>query len=69
MGLQLANSLIAGTSSESELQEWKIWHNIHSRRANKVLENDPAAAPQQQLGPGYWRGLMRRNGHIVDVKK
>ena len=67
-GLQLANSLIAGTSIESELQEWKIRHNIHSRRANKVSGNDPAA-PQQQLGQGYWRGFMKRNGHIVKSKK
>ena len=29
-GLQLANSLIAGTAIGYEVQEWKIRHNIHS---------------------------------------
>jgi hypothetical protein len=65
-GLQLANSLIAGTSIETELHEWKIRHNIHSRRAG-VSGNETAA--QHQLGQGYWRGFMSRNGHIVKSKK
>ena len=67
-GLQLANSLIAGTSFEAELREWKIRHNIHSRMSAGVSGNDEAPA-QQLLGQGYWRGFMRRNGHIVKSKR
>lgn len=62
-GLQLANSIIAGTPFQLELEAWKVQHNVHARRTNS---DNPA---RQQLGWGYWRGFMRRNGHIIRSKK
>jgi hypothetical protein len=66
-GLQLANSLIAGTAIQSEIQEWKIRHNIHSQSDRVSGSNE--AAQRHFLGQGYWRGFMRRNGNIVKSKK
>jgi hypothetical protein len=58
-GLQLANSLIAGMAIESEIQEWKIRHNIHSRRDGVSGSNEAA---QQQLAPrsGVLEGLHEK---------
>ncbi len=36
-GLQLANSLIAGTPIAEQLVKWKITHNVQTRRATSML--------------------------------
>jgi hypothetical protein len=91
-GLQLANSLIAGTPIAEQLVKWKITHNVQTRRATSMLAtpgtgrtddtttrtNDEvvslvhagsmSAASSPLLGWGYWRGFMKRNGHVIKSK-
>ncbi len=94
--LQLANSLIAGTSIADEIVAWKLEHNIQTRRSilssaaceerieesgDYFLEDDSEREPSSELatsvtattppllGLGYWRGFMRRNGHIIKSKR
>jgi hypothetical protein len=61
-GLQLANSLIAGTSFESEVKTWKQLHCVQSRQNS----NDDGG---QLLGWGYWKGFIKRHGHLIKGKK
>jgi hypothetical protein len=98
-GLQLANSLIAGTPIAEQLVKWKIKHNVQTRLAmsampetactgveslvidtttptnNKIGENEASSihgsmrAPSPLLGWGYWRGFMKRNGHVIKSKR
>ncbi|KAI2506247.1 hypothetical protein MHU86_8182 [Fragilaria crotonensis] len=63
-GLQLANSIVAGTSFESEIREWKQKHNVQYR----MKSDDPGGGPLL-LGWGYWNGFMKRNGHQIKSKK
>ena len=63
-GLQLANSLIVGTQFEAKLRAWKEKHNVHARMSN--VDDD---AGGNLLGWGYWRGFMKRNGHLIKSKK
>ena len=91
-GLQLANSLIAGTPIAEQLVKWKITHNVQTRRATSMSAtpgtgrtddtttrtNDEvvslvhagsmSAASSPLLGWGYWRGFMKRNGHVIKSK-
>jgi hypothetical protein len=60
--LQLADSLIVGTQSESKLRPWKEKHNVHACTSN--VDDD---AGGNLLG---WRyGFMKRNGHLMKSKK
>jgi hypothetical protein len=63
-GLQLANSLIAGTQIMHDVLQWKVKHNVHARQ--KWLDDFTSDG---RLGKGYWRGFMRRNGHKIKCKK
>lgn len=54
-GLELANSLIDGTPTFRELQQWKLLHG------HRQFKND-------QLTQSYWRGFIRRNSHVVSAK-
>jgi hypothetical protein len=58
-GLQLANSLINGTSIKGKIIEWKK-RNCHAFKVGKG---------KLELGEGYWRSFMRRNGHLIRAKK
>ena len=62
-GLQLANSLIAGTSIELEVKAWKQKHNVQTRL------NSHGSDAGGLIGWGYWKGFMKRNGHLVKSKK
>jgi hypothetical protein len=82
-GLQLANSIIEGTPLMLELIAWKTKHNIHSCRRcysssavgkeahqqEGQLEGTTTTAEQGHLGWGYWKGFMKRNGHLIKSKK
>ena len=58
-GLQLANSLIAGTSKAAKVNAWKKKYCIaYSRNGEKGM-----------IGNGYWHGFMRRHGHQIKVKR
>lgn len=58
-GLQLANLLISGTLTEERVRVWKEKH------CAAFTTN----GGQVTLGSGYWKGFMKRNGHIVKAKK
>jgi len=53
-GLQLCNSIIKGTKYERDVMEFK----------KKSLRN-----VTQELGPGYWRGFLQRNKHLIRAKR
>jgi hypothetical protein len=53
-GLQLCNSIIKGTKFEKTIAEYK-------KRSCRMVS--------MELGPGYWRGFMKQNGHLVRAKK
>jgi hypothetical protein len=57
-GLELANSVIDGTSIRVSVDAWREKHCAGYR-----------VAKIKKLGMGYWRGFMRRNGHLVFAKK
>jgi len=57
-GLELANSLIAGTSTERKVVEWKK-KNCAAFRVNGT----------NKLGKGYWQAFLRRNKHLIRGKK
>jgi hypothetical protein len=52
-GLQLANSIIAGTPFEMEVKAWKLKHNVHYRMSTEDVGSGPLV-----LGWGYWNGLV-----------
>ena len=54
-GLALANSLIKGSEAMDDIQKWKQHNNAAFRISGKT-----------ELGPSYWRGFMRRNGHLIE---
>ena len=61
--LELANSLVEGKSIMTKLNDWRrkqcsTFKQIHKEGADSIL-----------LGPGYWRGFMQRNGHLVKAKR
>jgi hypothetical protein len=53
-GLQLCNSIIKGTKFASKVTEFQ------SKNLRSVTK---------ELGPGYWRGFLRRNKHLIAAKK
>jgi len=57
-GLELANSLISGTSTEEQLITWKK-KNCAAFRVNGNV----------RLGKGYWQAFMKRNKHLIRSKK
>ena len=59
-GLELANSLIAGTPVEKEIRKF--------HRYKKMFEVDDVESPSL-LKRGYWRGFMRRNNHRIYAQK
>ena len=56
-GLRLVNSLIAGGALDS-LNKWREKYS-HGYQTNQRTE----------LGLGYWRGFMKRYGHVIKAKK
>jgi hypothetical protein len=58
-GLQVANSLINGTSTKKTVIEWKS-RNCHAFKTGKG---------KFELSEGYWRGFMTRNSHLIRAKK
>jgi hypothetical protein len=63
-GLQLANSLIAGTQIMDDILQWKVKHNVHARQQwlDDLLLLD-------NLVRAIGRGFMKRNGHKIKCKK
>jgi hypothetical protein len=59
-GLQLANSLVNGKSIMENIQIWRRKHCISFRDEQQLTK---------ELGKGYWRGFMKRNGLNVKAKK
>ena len=62
-GLELANSLVEAKSIMTKVNDWRLKHfstfkQIHKEGAGSIF-----------LGPGYWRGFMQRNGHIVKANR
>jgi hypothetical protein len=57
-GLELANSLIAGTSNEDKVITWKK-NNCAAFRVKGT----------KKLGKGYWQAFLRRNKHLIRGKK
>jgi len=53
-GLQLCNSIIKGTKFGNQVVEYK------KKMCRSV---------SSELGLGYWRGFMKRNGHLIAAKK
>jgi len=53
-GLQLCNSIIQGTKYEKYVEDFK--------------ENNLRTVTKE-LGPGYWRGFMKRNKHLISSKR
>jgi hypothetical protein len=71
-GLQLAKSIIAGTSFEIKVNQWKQKHNVHARQQSvvSVVDGDGGEEDKRQcLGWGYWCGFMKQNGHLIKSKK
>lgn len=74
-GLQLANSIIAGTQYETNLIAWKQRHCVFARKkltrgdGNKDKDDTSAKKDDHLLGWGYWRNFMKRNGHLIKSKK
>ena len=61
-GLELANSLVEAKSIMTKVNDWRLKHfstfkQIHKEGAGSIV-----------MGPGYWRGFMQRNGHLVKAK-
>jgi len=54
----LANSLLEGSAAMEDIIKWKQHNNAAFRNNGKT-----------ELGPGYWRGFMARNGHLIDTEK
>ncbi len=59
-GLSLANSIIKNTTCEESVAEWKA-------KFCRSVDNNPRR--KMSLGIGYWRGFMKRNGHLIKAKK
>jgi hypothetical protein len=59
-GLSLANSIIKNTTCEESVAEWKA-------KFCRSVDNNPCR--EMSLGIGYWRGFMKRNGHLIKAKK
>jgi hypothetical protein len=57
-GLELANSLISGTSIIDKVVAWKR-DNCAAFQKNGTIK----------LGKSYWAALMRRNRHLIRSKK
>jgi hypothetical protein len=57
--LQLANSLIKGTSIEKKVIEWKKKYC----KAFKIGDGN------SELGTDYWKRFMKRNNHLIRSKK
>ena len=55
-GVALVNAMIGGGEEQHNLIEWKK-RNSHYNEDVTVLG---------QVGPGYWAGFMRRNGHLIE---
>jgi hypothetical protein len=53
-GLQLCNSIIKDTKFQNVVVEYK---------------KQMCQSVSLELGPGYWRGFMRRNRHLIAAKK
>ena len=53
-GLQLCNSIIKGTKFQHTVSEFQK-HNLRS--------------VTNELGPGYWRGFLNRNKHLIKAKR
>ncbi len=91
-GLQLANSLIAGTPIAEQLVKWKIMQTVQTQRVTSILatpgtgrtddttkptnnkvassiHGSMSAASLPLLDWGYWRGFMKRNGHVIKSKR
>jgi hypothetical protein len=58
-GLELANSLIEGTTTQLDLMAWK--------KAN--LKNGPDDDSFGSLGVRYWKNFCRRNADLISAKK
>jgi len=58
-GLQLANSLIKGTSVEEKVNEWK----------KKYCKSFQLGAGKPELDREYWQQFMKRNEHLIRSKK
>ena len=58
-GVALVNSLIEGGEEQKKLVEWKI-KNSHTSLDFTILSH---------VGPGYWHGFMKRNGHLIESKR
>ena len=58
-GLQLANSLIKGTSVEEKVIEWK----------KKYCKSFQLGAGKPELGREYWQQFMKRNEHLIRSKR
>jgi hypothetical protein len=63
-GLELANSLIAGTKVELQVKKWKE-HNCHAYKQSIMSQKDNG----KLLGLGYWRQFLERNKHLIRTKK
>jgi len=57
-GLELANSLIEGKSTQKQLIDWKS-KNCHAYKMKGTVK----------LGKSYWRNFLRRNSHLIRQKK
>ena len=64
-GLQLANSIIAGTEHAARVLAWKHKHNAQFWAAARTAGKEPSSL----LGKGYWAGFNKRNGHFVRGKR
>ncbi len=57
-GLELANSLIEGTSIQKEVLKWKP-KNAHAYKLHGTVK----------LGKSYWKISLKRNSHLIRAKK
>jgi hypothetical protein len=57
-GLELANSLIAGSSTEEKVLAWK-------KKNCAAFQQNGA----KKLGKGYWQAFLKRNKHLIRGKK
>ena len=53
-GIRLVNALIDGTQHQKEFTDWKAKH---------------CSDVKGSVGRGYWRGFMKRNGHLICSKR
>ena len=63
LGLELANSLVEGKSIMTIVNDRRRKHYSAFKQINKE------GAGSIVMGPGYWRGFMQRNGHLVKAKR